>query len=194
MEINEPAPKYLRKMTADEYLDWERAQEYKNEYHSGEIVAMSSASLAHNFIHSNLLVEIGSFLKDKPCNVFTSELRIEVKAKESYFYPDITIVCEELKTVDDKFDMIKNPTVIIEILSPSTEQHDVKRKKFFYMQMPSLKEYIMIDSTSISVDILRREDANKWENEILIDKNSSLFIRTINFSLPLVEIYKNVKL
>src|SRR5438046_900844 len=129
MEINELAQKYLRKMTADEYLEWERAQEYKNEYHSGEIVAMSGASLAHNFININLLGEIYNHLKDKSCKVFSNELRVEVKAKESYFYPDLVIVCEELETVDDKFDMIKNPTVIIEILYPSTEQHDIKEKK-----------------------------------------------------------------
>jgi Uma2 family endonuclease len=194
MDVKEPAPKYYRKMSAEEYLEWERQQEYKYEFHSGEVVAMSGASLAHNFIHSNLLIAIGSHLIDKHYNVFTSELRIEVKAKESYFYPDVTIVCGEPELVDDNQDMIKNPAVIIEILSPSTEQYDVKRKKFFYMQMPSLKEYIMIDSTSISVDILRKEDGNKWENEVLIEKDSSLYIKTINLKLSLSEIYKNVKL
>jgi len=194
MDVKEPAPKLYKQFMTSEYLEWERQQEYKNEYHNGEIVAMSGASIAHNFIHSNLLTAIGSHLKDKDCNVFTSELRIEVKAKESYFYPDITIVCGELETVDDKFDMIKNPTVIIEILSPSTEQYDVKRKKFFYMQMPSLKEYIMVDSTSVSVDILRRGNGNKWENEILINKDSSLYIQTIDLIIPIFEIYKNVKL
>jgi len=194
MEVKEPAPKLYKQYMSPEEFEWERQQEYKNEYHNGEIVAMSGASIAHNFIHSNLLTAIGPHLKDKDCNVFTSELRIEVKAKESYFYPDITIVCGELETVDDKFDMIKNPTVIIEILSPSTEQYDVKRKKFFYMQMPSLKEYIMVDSTSVSVDILRRGNGNKWENEILINKDSSLYIQTIDLIIPIFEIYKNVKL
>jgi len=170
MDVKEPAPKYYRKMSAEEYLEWERQQEYKNEFHSGEIVAMSGASFAHNFINTNLFLAIGKYLEGKPCNVFTSELRVEVKAKESYFYSDIIIVCGELEAADDKLDMIKNLTVIVEILSPSIEQYDVKRKKFFYMQMHSLKEYIMIDSTRVSVDILRRGDGNKWENEILISK------------------------
>jgi Uma2 family endonuclease len=119
-------------MSAEEYLEWERQQEYKNEYHSGEIVARSGASFAHNFINTNLVLAIGKHVEDKPCNVFANELRVEVKAKESYFYPDIIIVCGELEPADDKLDMIKNPTVIIEILSPSTEQYDIKRKKFFY--------------------------------------------------------------
>jgi Uma2 family endonuclease len=195
MEVKEPAPKYYRRMSAEEYLEWERKQEYKNEFHSGEIVAMSGASIAHNFINSNVFLAIGKYLEGKGCQIFNNELRVEVKAKESYFYPDIAIVCGELEIADDKQDMIKNPAVVIEILSPSTEQYDVKRKKFFYMQMPSLKEYIMIDSTSVSVDLIRREpSSDKWENEVIIDKSSSLYIRTIELALPLTEVYKNVKL
>jgi len=107
MEVKEPAPKLYRKMSAEEYLEWERQQEYKNEFHSGEIVAMSGASFAHNFINTNLFLAIGKYLEGKPCNVFTSELRVEVKAKESYFYSDIIIVCGELEAADDKLDIDK---------------------------------------------------------------------------------------
>ncbi len=194
MEIKEPAPKYSAKMSAQEYLDWERKQEYKNEYYSGDLVAMSGASLAHNFIHANVFGKIYAHLEGKSCYIFSSELRIEVKEKESYFYPDVTIVCAEPILVDDKMDMITNPTVIIEILTPSTEKYEEQRKKVFYMQMPSLKEYVMIDSTGILVDVIRRTEGNKWENKIIISKDDSLYIAAIDLNLPLTQIYKNVKL
>ncbi len=193
MEVKEPVLKYYPQMSADEYLDWERMQEYKNEFPSGEIVAVSGASISHNLINSNLLAETGIFLKGKSCKIFGSDLRAEVSAKESYFYPDITIVCGELKIAGDKDDMINNPAVIIEILSPSTEKYDAKRKKFFYMQMHSLQEYIMIDSTNVLIDLVRRKKDNTWENELIINKDSSLTIQTINLTIPLSEIYRDVK-
>ncbi|MEP6514463.1 MAG: Uma2 family endonuclease [Parafilimonas sp.] len=86
----------------------------------GEIIDMAGASFAHNHIHSNLFGAIAPHLKDKECKIFGSDLRVEVKAKESYFYPDLVIVCGDFEDADDKQDMIKNPAVIIEISSLST--------------------------------------------------------------------------
>lgn len=196
MEVKEPAPKYITKqmMTAEEYLEWEPKQPEKHEYHGGEIVDMSGASLPHNYIQANLFGELYYFLKGKSCDVFASDLRVEVKSIERYYYPDITIFCDEPELVEDKPDMIKNPTVIIEILSPTTEQNDRNKKKFFYMQMPTLKEYIMIDSISMVIDAIRKTEDNKWENEMLIEKASLLHIHSIDFSISLNEIYRKVVL
>jgi len=194
MEVKEPAAKYYPKMSPAEYLEWERRQEYKNEYYSGEIVAMSGASISHNRIQTNLLVAIGNHLAGKSCSVFSSDLRVEVKSKESYFYPDLTIVCGDINIVGNNDDMIDNPAVIIEILSPSTEQYDIRRKKFFYMQMPSLMEYIMIDSKSISCDIIRKTTDSKWENELIADPADILKIKTIDFQMMLSSVYEKVKL
>lgn len=199
MEINEPALQYglFPKMTAAEYLDWEREQEERHEYISGEVYPvienMSGASFKHTIINSNVLIGIGAFLKDKPCNIFVNDLRVEAKSYESYFYPDATIVCEDLQAADDKQDMITNPSVVIEVLSPSTQRRDMGKKKFFYMQIPSLKEYIMIDSQSISVETIRRRNDGTWENLLTLDMNDTLFISTINFQMPLVDIYANIK-
>ena len=194
MEVNEPAPKYITKqmMTVEEYLAWEPLQQEKYEYDSGGVVAMSGASLPHNYIQANLFGEIYAYLKGKPCDVFASDLRVQAKAEGTYYYPDITIVCDEPELTGDKIDIINNPTVIIEILSPSTEQRDRNKKKFFYMQMPTLKEYIMIDSVNFAADILRKTEDNKWQNEILIEKESLLQINSIGFIIPLTSVYRKV--
>jgi Uma2 family endonuclease len=195
MEIKEPAIQYglFPKMTAAEYLDWERDQEERHEYIQGEIVAMSGASFNHNRLQANLIVGIGSFLKGKECNIFGNDLRIEAKSSEAYWYPDVTIICGEIEAVDHQLEIAKNPTVVIEILSPSTQRKDMGKKKFFYMQIPSLKEYIMIDSQSVSVETIRRRNDGTWENLLTLDMNDTLFINTINFQMPLVDIYANIK-
>lgn len=122
MEFNEAAPKYYPQMSPTAFLEWERAQEYKHEYAGGQIFAMAGASINHNHILTNLIIAIGSFLKDKSCNIFPSDLRIAVKSKNSYFYPDATIICGDPEFDEDHIrDTVKNPSVIFEILSPSTE-------------------------------------------------------------------------
>ena len=139
MEIKEPAPKYYPRMSPSEFLEWERKQELKHEYVNGEVLAMSGASFNHNRIATNIIIKAGAFLEDKPCDVFGSDLRISVKWKDSYFYPDVTILCDEPEFDDEKIkDTLKNPTVIFEILSASTEDYDVGRKQMYYMQISSL--------------------------------------------------------
>jgi Uma2 family endonuclease len=152
MEIKEPAAKYYPRMSPPEFLEWERKQELKHEYVNGEVLAMSGASFNHNRIATNIIIKAGAFLEDKPCDVFGSDLRISVKWKDSYFYPDVTILCDEPEFDDEKIkDTFKNPTVIFEILSASTEDYDVGRKQMYYMQISSLKQYIIIDSGTINL-------------------------------------------
>jgi len=114
MEIEEPAPKYFPKMSPSEYLEWERKQEYKHEYINGEVFAMSGASYIHNRISTNVIIDVGSFLRNKSCDIFGSDLRISVKWKNSYFYPDAIIICDEPEFNEDKIkDTLKNPTVFL---------------------------------------------------------------------------------
>ena len=109
-------------------------------------------------------------------------------------YPDATIVCGEPEMEDDQFDTLKNPSVIIEVLSPSTRGIDKSRKFFFYMQIPSFREYILIDSTTQLVFVSRKQPDNSWKFEQIADTNTSVFIETIDFSFPLKDIYENTVL
>lgn len=187
-EVKEPAPKY-HFISPQEYLTIERAAEYKNEYYHGQILAMSGASLNHNRIDGNLIANIGNFLKGKNCHVLPSNMRICTPSYDSYMYPDASIVCGELQLEDDQFDTLLNPSVIFEILSPSTRSIDKGRKFFFYQQIPSLKEYIMIDSLKRYVQVARRQSDESWKFENIDETHTSLYIQTINFQFPLSEIY-----
>ena len=193
MEINEAAPKYYPKMSPTDFLEWERKQEYKHEYAGGEIFAMAGASINHNRILTNIIVSAGSYLKNKSCNIFPSDLRIAVKSKNSFFYPDATIICGEPQFDDDFIkDTVKNPTVIFEILSPSTEDYDIGKKLFFYMQIESLQQYIIIDSRTIHVRITTKMENGIWKFAELTEKSDTIFINSIDLKASLENIYDGI--
>jgi Uma2 family endonuclease len=193
MEVKEPAAKYYPKMTAEQYLEWERKQEYKHEYAGGQIIDMAGASPRHNKILSNLITYVGTHLKGKDCDIYPSDLRIYVKNAESYFYPDASIVCGDLELSDDKKDSVKNPSVIFEILSPSTADYDLGRKLFFYMQIETLREYYAIDSSSKHIRIGRRRENNTWQFEEISIEGAFFSIETIDLKLAFGDIYEKVK-
>ena len=191
-EVKDPALKY-NYTTAEEYLEIERASLLeKHELHEGTIVTMTGASLKHNQIVRNIIVSIGSYLKGKSCSVFPSDLRTKILTQDSFTYPDVSIVCGEPELLDEHFDTLLNPSVIIEVLSPSTEEHDKGFKFFHYMQIPSLKEYIIISSTEIYIHISRKQEDSSWKFEKTTDINTSLFISTIEYNIPLNDIYDEV--
>jgi Uma2 family endonuclease len=187
-EVKEPAPKY-NYISPQEYLVIERAAEYKNEYYYGQILAMSGASLNHNRIDGNLISNIGIFLKGKNCRVLPSNMRVSTPSYNSYMYPGASIVCGEPQLEDDQFDTLLNPSVIFEILSPSTRSIDKGRKFFFYQQIPALKEYIMIDSLKRFIQAARKQADESWKFETIDEAHTVLHIQTINFQLALSEIY-----
>lgn len=192
MIIEEPAPKYYTTMNPREFLEWERNSDLKHEYAAGLIVAMAGASPEHNLILSNLIASASSFLKRKACNIYPSDLRIYVPARESYFYPDASIICGALEMADNIKDTVTNPSVIFEILSPSTEDYDLGRKFFFYMQIETLKEYITIDSTRIQVRIGRKQSNDAWKFEEYNNVEEQLRIDTVDLSFSLRDMYEGV--
>src|SRR4051812_42115480 len=121
-----------------EYLRRERLAEFRSEYHRGQIVAMSGVSRYHNRIVGNLVRCLGNQLLDRPCYVYSNELRVSIQGGQHYVYPDIAITCGEETFEDDQFDCLANPLVIIEVLSPSTEAYDRGEKFLSYQGLPSL--------------------------------------------------------
>ena len=120
---------------------------------------------------------------------------MSVKWKESYFYPDVTIICDEPEFDDERIkDTLNNPAVIFEILSSSTEDYDVGRKQMYYMQIPSLKQYILLDSRIIHVRIItKREEERTWKFDEFNNAEDKLFIEPINFKIDIADVYKGVK-
>ena len=178
--------------TPQEYLAFERAAATKHEYYEGQVRSMAGTSMAHNFIVANVVGEVRSILKGNRCNILPSDMRICTPSESAYMYPDAVIVCGEPEMADNRCDTLKNPVVIFEVLSPSTKQHDRRKKFHFYQQIPSFKEYILIDSTEFFVEINHRKDDGSWEVEVNADPGSHLFISSIRKGIPMEEIYRNI--
>lgn len=179
--------------TPQEYLELERVSKEKHEFFEGKVVALAGASLPHNRIVANILGEVRSLLKDKSCEILPSDIRIAIPSGESYMYPDATIVCGEPELTDAQFDTLKNPTVIFEVLSPSNEDHDRGKKFFFYRQIPSFKEYFLVDTTKPFIEISRLQENGAWKFETLDDPQEQLFIPSVDINIPMKEIYRNVR-
>jgi len=155
-EVKESAFKYNYTNPA-EYLAAERAVEEKHEYYDGQVLAMGGASVKRIRINRNLTLNIGNYLEDKDCEILNTEMRVRTPTQDAYMYPDALIVCGKLQLEDDVFDTLLNPSVIFEVLSPSTRSIDKGRKFFFYRQLPALQEYIMIDSLKRFIQLARKQ-------------------------------------
>src|SRR6185436_15488972 len=130
-EVKEPAPKYDY-ISPEQYLEMERASDEKHEYYNGHVVAMSGARLKHNQIAANLFGKIWAHLEKKDCQVLPSDMRIATPNRDAYIYPDASIVCGNPELEDEHFDTLLNPSVVVEIWSPSTQKNDVGYKLIYY--------------------------------------------------------------
>lgn len=195
MELREPAVAYNeQKISIEDYLEMENASPEKHEYYKGEVFAMSGAKVRHNRISINLLTALGISLKGKKCQPYGSDQRIHIPSNTLFTYPDISIVCGDVITLNDDDYNVLNPTVIIEILSPSTKNYDRGEKFKLYRDIPTLKEYILVDSESIHIEVFRLNESNHWELEEYGNISNSLQLRAINESIFLSDIYEGVKI
>jgi Uma2 family endonuclease len=190
-EIKEPAPKY-NYISPEQYLEMERVSEVKHEYSNGEIFAMAGASIPHNEISFNMNRLVASFAHDKGCKLFGSDFRIHIPERSLFTYPDFSIICGKADTSKLYTDNLTNPSAIIEILSKSTKDYDRGTKFFLYRSIMSLKEYILIDSTSVSVEIFTRQNDNSWILTEFKQLTDCFFIATIGLTLRLEDIYDDV--
>jgi Uma2 family endonuclease len=189
--VEEPAPKY-NLMLPEEYLAMERASDTKHEYYRGEVFAMSGASLNHNKIFSIVFSALSIRLKGKSCMPFGSDLRIHIPKNTLYTYPDISIICGEPELTDENKDTVTNPSVLIEILSTTTKDYDRGGKFNLYRSIKTLKEYVLIDSTAVSVEVFSHNIDNSWRLVEFKHLSDSFTITTIEATLLLNEIYENI--
>jgi Uma2 family endonuclease len=178
--------------TPEEYLLLEETAVEKHEYYQGEIFAMSGGSLVHNQIVRNALTAIDSALRKSQCQVFPSDLKVQIEANTLFTYPDLSIVCGPVELWNNRNDAITNPSVIIEVLSPSTSGYDHGEKFKLYRDIPSLKEYILIASTEIMVERYLKQSDHFWNYFETKNLENDFVVETIGFSCPLSEIYRDV--
>lgn len=195
MEIREPIVEYGKKVfTIKEYLEREKLAKSKHEFYEGEIFAMAGASTRHNIIFSNVFVDIGYKLKGKPCRPFGSDMRIHIPENSLFTYPDISIFCGEPFHSPEDEDTIIQPVVLMEILSKSNREYDRNQKFGLYKAIPTLKEYITIDSEAVMVEAFRLNEQKEWKRQGYKKFAQSLTINTVGVSISLEEIYEGSKL
>jgi Uma2 family endonuclease len=178
-------------LTPEQYLDIERKAEFRSEYFNGEVFAMSGASRWHGRIAFRLNGLIDRHLEDKPCEGYTAEMRV-LTPGGLYTYPDLVITCEPAQFQDKHFDTLLNPTLIAEILSPSTENYDLGRKAEMYREIPSLREILFIDQERYAVQLQRRQPDGTWSLSKVEGLENSVELASIGYTLALKELYATV--
>ena len=192
-------------LTPEEYIALERkaipdADTVRSEYVKGEIIAMSGASREHNLITGNIHAGLHLQLRGRECEAYASDMRVSSALTSSYFYPDVVVVCEEPRFEDDVFDILLNPSILVEVLSASTEAYDRGEKFGHYRHLASLQEYILVSQDKILVERYRRPKkhdaapitAEDWIFTAFQALEDILPLTSIQCELPLQEIYERV--
>ena len=178
--------------TPEEYLARERKALTKSEYRNGQVHAMPGASRAHNLITVHISGELYIQLRERSCEVYPSDMRVKVSAAGLYTYPDVIVVCDEPRFDDTHFDTLLNPTVLIEVLSPSTAAYDRGEKFASYQKLNSLYEYILISQDRVRVEhYLRQED--RWNLTEFHSLANVCQLPSIGCELSLKAIYAKVQ-
>ncbi len=184
-----------RGFTPDEYLAWEREQPIRHEYIDGEVYAMTGGTLPHNAITLNLYSELRPHLRKQGCPINVVAVKVRVSEKGPYFYPDLVVSCDERDRRATEF--LQYPKLIVEVLSPSTAGFDRGDKFKFYRRIPTLEEYVLIDSEKVGIDCYRKISGGKWELTVYPDdlgeaENPVLELVSLNFQCPLALVYAEV--
>lgn len=182
----------IERFTSEEYLVMERAARYKSEYIDGEIVAMGGASEPHNLIVTNIVGELSVQLRGRPCRVYSSDMRVDVRETGLYAYPDVVALCGEPILSDDAQDNLRNPAVIIEVLSNSTEAYDRGKKFMKYRRIESLMEYVLIAQDKTHVEHYVRQINGGWLLSESTTLDDEIHLSSIDCRIKLSTIYDKV--
>lgn len=179
-------------LTEEEYLEMEISSPFKNEYFKGEIFAMAGGTETHNRIIGNLSGIFYNHLRKKKCQFFPSDMKIFIPKYPYYTYPDLSIICNKPEYSPLTDHAITNPSVIIEVLSKSTENYDKTTKFGLFRQIPSLQEYVLVSSLKHHVEIFHRFDVEVWEQTADATKlEHRVLIKEIELEIALADIYEN---
>ena len=186
-------------LTPEQYLEIERLAEFKSEYYQGEMFAMGGAreapkaNEAHNLIVGNLLAALHQQLRPRPCRVYMSDMRVRVSAAGLYTYSDVVVVCGVPQFLDEHRDTLLNPSLIVEVLSPSTEAYDRGRKCEQYRSVESVSEYLVVSADRIAATLFTRApDGRGWFLTFALRLEDSLDLQSVGCRLTLADLYEKV--
>ena len=182
-----------RKLSVEEYLHVERLAPFKSEFYDGEMYAMAGARLAHNRIKDNLIRHLGNQLDGTPCFTVSTDMRVRIPGTPPHYtYPDIPVVCGEAVLEDDVMDTLLNPSALIEVLSPSTEDYDRGFKRIQSLRIPSLQAYVLVSSEEPRIEQHYRREDGTWDVAVTEGLLSLLDLRGVPASIPLADIYAGI--
>ena len=182
------------KLTPEEYLALERTAECKSEYFAGEIFAMAGASERHVSIVANTMYLLVGQLKGRTCKAYANDMRLKVSPTGLYTYPDIIVVCGAPMFADDQKDTLLNPTVLIEVLSESTEAYDRGKKFDHYRTLASVSDYLLISQDQRKIEHFVRQSDHRWLFSAHVDLEDVVEIASIACTLPVRDVYDKVEL
>ena len=183
---------YIVQLTVADYLAFDEASEIRNEYIDGELYSMPGGTGNHNFIVANVIILLGNVLSDRDCRLYASQMRVRID-ETKYVYPDASVVCGESRYEDEKEVTLLNPTVVVEVTSPSSIVNDRISKVEFYGAVPSIEGYLILDQERVFAEWYTRAESG-WHLQQFSDVNDVIALETLGCSLPLDQIYSRVRL
>jgi Uma2 family endonuclease len=183
----------VHRLTEAEYLEIERRAESKSEFLDGEMFAMSGGSSSHSLIKVNLTRDLSTRLKGSPRTLYDSDMRIKVQAVGLYAYPDASVACGEIQFEDEHDDILLNPTVIVEVLSDSSEAYDRGKKFEMYRRIPSLREYLLVHQRQPLIEQYIRQASGEWLLREVAGLEDKLTLASLGITTEMAEIYYHVQ-
>jgi Uma2 family endonuclease len=181
-----------KRYTPEEYFQFEESAQEKHEYENGEIFAMSGGTYNHSRIGGNVLRRLLELLDFKDCTATGSDLRVDVKEYDSFMYPNAMVICGKIEYADGRRDVVKNPVLIVEVLSDSTESYDRGRKFKKYQSLPSFREYVLVSQNEPIVETYFRQDEQHWLYTLTEGLEAAIQLRTIDSRIKLSDVYQRV--
>jgi Uma2 family endonuclease len=185
------AQEHLPRLTPEEYFIWEEQQEIKHEYFDGEVFAMSGGTVNHGRISGRIFSLIDDRLNESnKCIALNSDVKIKIQASEKYVYPDASVTCDERDLQTTQF--ISYPSLIVEVLSPSTEAYNRGKKFKLYQRSTSLIEYVLVSAEEIEIEVFRKNDRDKWEVTNYVD-GDTVELESIGLTFAIERVYRGIE-
>jgi Uma2 family endonuclease len=178
------------RFTPEEYFAWEEQQLHRHEYIDGEVYAMSGGTINHGDIAGNFLALLKSHMRGSGCKILNSDCRVNIVESNNYTYPDLSVTCDERDKTTPQY--IKYPCLVVEVLSPSTEAYDRGNKFKLYRRNPCLKDYILVDSTKMAIDLYRKDDSGNWYI-INYETGESIDLQSVNLTFSIEQVYEDIE-
>lgn len=182
------------RLSFEDWLAMERvAADQRSEYVCGEVFGMAGGTEEHNLIVLNVGAELRNQLKKKPCRVYPSDMKVRIVSDDVATYPDVMVICGERRYYDDRRDVVTNPTLIVEVLSDSSEAYDRGDKFRHYRNLPSLQAYLLLSQYRIQAELFLRQPDGTWSLSSYQDLSESIPLRVVDAELSLAEVYDKVE-